>query len=108
MPIIPDFFACQHDTASIISTTLLNPDGTPVNLTGLTCQIAIGLPTGTVRHNAEILSPATSGNVQYLLTTSDTAISGMIPIKFETTDGSGHRESYPDNRSKMLQIYPDL
>lgn len=57
---------------------------------------------------ASVVSPATSGIVQYAWSGSDTATAGMYSAEFEITFGDGKIETFPNSDYIRVEILDDI
>ena len=81
------FYLKQNDTAPSIRATLKDGSGSVIDLTGASVRFHMKDLSGTVKIDtaATIISPATSGIVQYNWTGSDTDTAGTYYAEFEVT-----------------------
>jgi hypothetical protein len=83
-----DIYLGKGDLLPVLTATLQNSDGTPIDLTGATVALVIKnvLDVETVRE-ADIVS-ATLGNVRYEWVAGDTATAGDFRCRWRITDGA--------------------
>lgn len=104
------FWMKRGDRLPVISATLKDDTGQPVDLTGCTVKFnMVAADTGAVKVSAAagILSEA-AGTVQYAWGASDTDTPGVYYYEWEVTDGSGKRYTFPNQGSLVLEIVDDL
>lgn len=100
----------QNDTNppySIFLTETINGVIAPVDLTGCTAQFVMINRLGeTVKVNqpADILSPTTSGQVQYQWVSGDTDTVGSYKIVIHITYASGKVRTFPDTGYDSIDI----
>ena len=105
------FFIKQNDTNPALKATLKDGDGTVINLTDASVRFhmrKIDSTTSVVDAAASVVSPATSGIVQYAWSGSDTASAGMYSAEFEITYGDGKIETFPNSDYIRVEILDDL
>ena len=93
------FYLKQNDTAPSIRATLKDGSGSVIDLTGASVRFHMKDLAGTVKidTDATVISPATSGIVQYNWTTSDTDTAGTYYAEFEVTYANNTVESFPND-----------
>lgn len=105
------FYIKQNDTTPAIKATLKDGDGTVINLTDATVNFhmrKVGSSTTNVDASATIVSPATSGIVQYSWSGSDTANTGLYSAEFEVIYGDGRIETFPNSDYIRVEILDDI
>lgn len=105
------FYIKQNDTNPALKATLKDGDGTVINLTDASVRFhmrKVGNDTSVVDAAATIVSPATSGIVQYAWTGSDTANTGLYSAEFEITYGDGKIETFPNSDYIRVEILDDI
>lgn len=105
------FYVKQNDTAPSIRATLKDSDNTVINLTGATVRFhmrTIGGTTAKVDSAATVVSPATSGVVQYDWVAADTDTVGTYQAEFEVTYSDGTIETFPNNGYIVVEITDDI
>jgi hypothetical protein len=104
------FFLKTHDTGKSIVATLLNSDGTPINLTGCTVKVIVAAAVGTtaIVNRAVSVTDATNGVVTYTPIAADVATAGTYMAEWEVTTGSGGVFTVPDPGYDTVQIDQDL
>lgn len=104
------FFIKQNDTRPIISATLIDGDGSNVNLDGATVKFImrkVGATSATTDASATI-ADATKGKVTYSWSASDTATVGSYEGEFEVTFAGGGVQTFPNNRYIDIEITDDI
>jgi len=99
------------DTEVAIAATLQRPDGTAVNLTGLTVKFRMVAVDGTTKV-AETASNVTvtdeaSGQVQYNPQAADVDTAGVYHAYFVVIDGSSNRDTFPVKNGDLVIIITD-
>lgn len=105
------FYIKQNDTSPSIRATLKDGDGNVVNLTDASVRFhmrTIGGTTTKVDADASIVSPNTSGIVQYDWAASDTDTVGSYQAEFEVTYGDLSVETFPNNGYIRVEITDDI
>ena len=103
------FYLKQHDTLPALEASLINPDGTAVDLTGAAVKFVMTAADGTpvVDAAGAIVAPATDGKVRYDWLAEDTAVPGAYRAEFEVTF-VGSRYTFPNNDYLAVQITKSL
>lgn len=105
------FYVKQNDTAPSLRATLKDGNNTVINLTGASVRFhmrAIGGTTTKVNSAATVVSPATSGIVQYNWTASDTDAVGSYQAEFAVTYSDSSIETFPNNGYIRIEILDDI
>ena len=105
------FYIKQNDTTPALKATLKDGDGTVINLTDATVKFhmrKVGASTSVVDAAAAVVSPATSGIVQYSWSGSDTTNTGLYSAEFEITYGDGKIETFPNSSYIRVEIVDDI
>lgn len=105
------FYIKQNDTAPAIRATLQDGDGNAVDLTDATVRFhmkAIDASTVKVDDIVSIVSPATSGVVQYNWIADDTDTVGSFHAEFEVTYSDTSIETFPNNGYIRVEITDDI
>ena len=104
------FYLKQNDTAPSIRATLKDGSGSVIDLTGASVRFHMKDLSGTVKIDtaATIISPATSGIVQYNWTGSDTDTAGTYYAEFEVTYSDSSIESFPNDENIGILITKEL
>lgn len=105
------FYVKQNDTKPAMRATLKDGDGTVINLTDATVRFhmrVIGATSNTVDAAATVVSPATSGVVQYSWDAADTATIGTYQAEFEVTYGDLSVETFPNTGYIVVEIVDDI
>jgi hypothetical protein len=105
------FHIKQNDTSPKIRATLKDGSGTVINLTDATVRFHMkSLNDGTVSIDASatVVSPATSGVVEYEWQSGDTSTAGSYQAEFEVTYGDLSVETFPNDSNISISIRPEL
>ena len=105
------FYIKQNDTTPAIKATLKDGDGTVINLTDASVRFhmrKVGGETSVVDSAATVVSPATSGIVQYSWIGADTVNTGLYSAEFEITYGNGKIETFPNSDYIRVEIVDDI
>jgi hypothetical protein len=105
------FYIKQNDTSPKIQATLKDGDGDVINLTDAIVRFhmrEIGETTTTTDASATVVSPATSGVVQYNWAADDTDTVGSYQAEFEVEYGDGSIETFPNNGYIRVEITDDI
>lgn len=99
----------QNDRLPSLSATLTTVDGTAVDLTGGTVKLLMRSKGGSVKVNsAAVIVNPTSGAVRYDWGATDTDAVGTYQAEFEFTDGSGKKETFPNDGYLAVVITDDI
>jgi len=104
------FYIKQNDTRPIISATLIDGDGSSVNLDGATVAFKmrkVGATASTVDAAATI-ADATKGKVTYTWVAADTATVGEYEGEFQVTYAGGGIQTFPNNKYIEIEITDDI
>lgn len=104
------FFIKQNDTRPIISATLIDGNGSTVNLDGATVSFKmrkVGASSTTVNASATI-ADAVKGKVTYTWQTSDTSTVGEYEGEFQVTYAGGGVQTFPNNKYIEIEITDDI
>ena len=89
------------DTAPDLQATLLNSDGSVIDLTTADAVLfhmrERGSTTILIERTADIVAPATAGVVKYVWQTADTTAAGTYDGEFEVTFNDGSITTVPNN-----------
>jgi hypothetical protein len=79
-----DFYIARGDTLPILEATLLNADGTPINLTGADVTFRMKFVATSVSkiNSAATIVDAAAGKVSYVWTGSNTDTAGLFIADF--------------------------
>lgn len=105
------FYLKQHDTAPAIATTLTDPNGKVVVLTGASITFTMSATVGgtpKVNRGTVTILNATAGTCQYQWLTGDTNALGSFYAEWEVVFPSGNKETYPGNSYNTVIITQDL
>jgi hypothetical protein len=98
------------DTEVALAATLVRPDGTVVDLTGLTVKFTMVDSAGTdvvaETTSGVTVTDADSGEVQYTFSSGDVDTAGTFYGYFVVIDGSSNRDTFPV-RKRDLRIVID-
>jgi hypothetical protein len=95
------------DTEVALAATLVRPDGTVVDLTGLTVKFTMidsdGADVIAETETGVTVTDADSGEVQYTFSSGDVDTAGTYYAYFIVFDGTGNRDTFPV-RQRELRI----
>ena len=100
----------QNDTRPIISATLIDGDGSIVNLDGATVSFKMrqaGQTTAKVNASATV-ADAAKGKVTYTWSASDTDTVGDFEGEFQVTYAGGGIQTFPNNKYIEIEITDDI
>lgn len=101
------FYVKQGDTAPSITTTLIDPQGNPVDLTGATVQLR-GTQLGvTLLVNCDVEVPETDGRVTYDWQIGDLDEWGGYALEWIVAQG-GTVQTFPSDGYNWLEVLPNL
>lgn len=100
----------QNDTSPAIRAALKDGNNSAIDLTDATVRFHMKDLSGTVIVDAEasVISPATSGIVQYDWSAADTDTAGSYYAEFEVTYANAKIETFPNNSNISVSIRPEL
>jgi 5-hydroxyisourate hydrolase-like protein (transthyretin family) len=105
------FYIKQNDTRPEIAATLINADGTKVDLSGATVKFLmrkVNATAATVDASATV-TDATNGKVKYTWIAADTTTIGEYEGEFQVTyGGGGGIQTFPNNRYIEIEITDDI
>jgi hypothetical protein len=105
-----DFEIKQNDLLPEITATLLEPDDSPLDLTGATVRFVMRHTSmanvAKVAAAATVVSP-TAGTVKYIWTGTDTDTAGDYLAEWEVTYPAGTL-SVPNTGYILVRIHPEL
>lgn len=104
-----DFFLGQDDTSPNLDMTLVNPDGTPRNLTGETVTFMIQRTTAPryLTEGSVTILDAPTGRIRYTWGTTDAAIPGVYEARVKVTTLGGQLLSFPNYRTLKISVSAD-
>ena len=104
------FYLKQNDTAPSIRATLKDGSGNVIDLTDATVRFHMKDLAGTVKidASADVVSPATSGVVQYGWVAGDTDTTGSYYAEYEVTYVDSTVESFPNDGNIGILITKEL
>ena len=95
------------DTEVVLAVTLERPDGTVVNLSGLTVKFtlvdSVGADKVAETDVGVTVTNAAAGEVQYAFKAADVNMAGTYAAYFIVIDGAGNRDTFPVRR-RDLQV----
>lgn len=83
-----DIYLGKNDLLPVLTATLQNADGTPMNLTGATVQLLIKNVLDVVTVREATVVEAASGSVRYNWVAADTVAAGDFRLRWRVTDGA--------------------
>lgn len=101
------FYVKQGDNLPSVTTTLLDPDDAPVDLTGATVEFRMVKPGTTVTGTASVNSPPTAGQVTYDWDTGDTDEWGGYALEWIVTQGADV-QTFPSDAYNWVDVVPNL
>jgi hypothetical protein len=101
------FYVKQSDTGPSITTTLLDPDGVPVDLTGAAVTFRMVNADATVTGAAAVNSPPTEGQVTYTWDTNDLDVWGGYSLEW-VVDQGGVIQTFPSDGYNWVEVIPIL
>lgn len=104
------FFLKTHDTGKNIVATLMNGDGSVINLSGCSVKVivAAGVGVTAIVNRAVTVTDAANGIVTYTPLAADVATAGTYQAEWEVTTGTGGVFTVPDPGYDTIQIDQDL
>jgi len=105
------FYVKQNDTAPSLRATLKDGSNTVIDLTGASVRFhmrTVGGTSAKVDAAATVISPATSGIVQYNWVAADTDTIGSYQGEFEVTYSDSAIETFPNNGYIRVEIIDDI
>ncbi len=102
------FVIKQGDTLPALRRTLLNSDGTPIDLTSATAVRFHMIESGTpmIDEAAVVVPPEVDGVVEYPWAAGDTDTAGVFQAEFEVTFAAGTVITVPNDRFMQVRIAP--
>jgi len=103
----PDYFLTVGDRLPVVRETLIDPDGTPRDLTGCTVQFRIRRASRSISAtggSAVIVGDPGNGTVEYDWTGADTLVDGRYLAEWIVTAIDGRQTTYPNDRPITIQI----
>ena len=104
-----DFVIKQGDTLPLLTQTLTDSSGNPINLTGATVNLVVrSLVSATPLINAPatVISP-TAGTVSFAFSAAETATTGTFMATFVVTNGAA-QQTYPTDGYLSIAIEESL
>lgn len=104
------FYIKQNDTRPIMSATLIDGDGSVVNLDGASVAFkmrAVGGSTAKVDASATV-ADATNGKVTFTFSASNTDTVGEYEGEFQVTFAGGGIQTYPNNKYIEIEVVDDI
>ena len=105
-----DYTLKRYDTGPAITATLLDVNGSVINLTGASVNFVMRPMTAlapTTNLAATIVSPS-AGTVSYTPTSTDTGIAGIYQAEFHITTSGGQKLTYPTDGYLEVSVEEDL
>lgn len=104
------FYLKQNDTAPSIRATLKDGSGNAIDLSNTTVRFHMKDLSGTIKidASAQVITPATSGIVQYAWQSGDTDTAGSYYAEFEVTYSDNTVESFPNDGNIGILITKEL
>lgn len=110
------FYTKRNSTARPIRATLKNPDGSAVDLSPVGTAVLFVMKSRTaadddpekVRASASIVSPASSGVVQYQWVAGDVNTAGQFNAEWQVNWSGGLVETFPSRGYNTVLIEADL
>lgn len=104
------FYIKQNDTRPIITATLIDGDGSTVNLDGASVAFKmrkVGATSSTVDAAATV-ADAAKGKVTYTWLAADTSTVGEYEGEFQVTYAGGGIQTFPNNKYIDIEITDDI
>jgi hypothetical protein len=101
------FYVKQGDTAPSVTTTLLDPDLAPSDLTGATVVFRMTNGTTTIEAPAIVETPETEGRVTYEWAPTDLDVWGGYAIEW-VVDQGGVIQTFPSDGYNWIEVIPNL
>lgn len=101
------FYVKQGDNLPSVTTTLLDPLGDPVDLTGATVEFRMVKPGTTVTGAASVDSPPTAGQVTYDWAATDLDEWGGYALEWVVTQGTDV-QTFPSDGYNWVEVVPNL
>lgn len=105
------FYIKQNDTRPIITATLIDGDGSTVNLDGATVSFkmrVVGNTSAVSLAGTSAVSDAANGKVTYTWAAADTATVGEYEGEFQVTYSGGGIQTFPNNKYIEIEITDDI
>ncbi len=104
------FYIKQNDTRPIITATLIDGDGSTVNLDGASVSFKmrkLGETVAKVDSSASV-ADASNGKVTYTWVALNTDTVGEYEGEFQVTFAGGGIQTYPNNSYIQIEILDDI
>lgn len=99
----------RGDTRTAIQAILLEPAGTPVDLTNASVRFHMVDHRGVLRISKTIdIIDAVRGMVRVVFEPGETAAAGLYRAEFAVIFPDGRKETYPNHGYVTVHIVPDL
>ena len=105
------FYIKQNDTRPILTATLIDGDGSTVNLDGATVSFKMRTEGGTTAVSlagTTAIAEAAKGKVTYTWAAADTATVGEYEGEFEVTYAGGGVQTFPNSKYIQIEITDDI
>jgi len=104
------FYIKQNDTRPILAATLIDGDGSAVNLDGATVAFKMRKVSTTVSvvDASATIADATNGEVTYTWSASDTATVGEYEGEFQVTYADSGIQTFPNSNYIEIEITDDI
>lgn len=105
------FYIKQNDTRPTMSATLIDANGSSVDLTGATVSLKMrksGETSAVSLAGTASVVTADKGKVQYVWAAADTATVGSYEGEFEVTFSGGAIQTFPNDRYIDIEIVDDI
>lgn len=98
----------RNDTKDVISYITKYPNGSIVDLTGATVRFIMGKGNKLITESPANVVNASTGEVEYQLQETDTAIAGTFNAEFEVTFSDGKIKTFPNDGYIEVKITPNI
>lgn len=98
----------RNDTNYTLYYTILNDDGSVVNLTGASVVFVMGKKNQLITNSPATVINNATGEVKYDLKDVDTLLAGTFLGEFRVTFDTGKAKTYPSNGYITVNITPNL
>lgn len=100
----------RGDVGSKIRSTLVDRDGSPVDLTGCSVRFIMRAPgASSAKVDAPaVVEDAANGEVAYTWTASDLDTPGTYHAEWQVTFGGGAVQTFPSDQYLIIKVLADL